>query len=248
MSATWVQTSRRLLPRLWKLSRRIRPTFHIDSVGELNPEALRALGIEAVLWDVDGTLMAHHEDRVDPAVAPAFEALLAAPGLRHAIVSNCQSDRFAELGIIFPDVPVVLGYETEAGAAFRIRRGWRVEWRGPGAAAAMDSEGPCAVEPGGSGSAPGDGGAGGLRPLRKPSHRLVHAALEALGLADRPDAALMVGDQYFTDIASANLAGIRSVKVRTLHRSSFPGPVRVSQRLEGVLYRLKHGFSRRGLA
>ncbi|WP_419163042.1 HAD hydrolase-like protein [Candidatus Palauibacter sp.] len=225
MSATWVQTSRRLLPRLARLTREIRPTFHLGSVSELSPGDLQELGVEAVLWDVDGTLMAHHADRVDPALTSAFEALLAAPGLRHAIVSNCQEERFAELGRIFPGMPVVLGYETEAGAAFRVRRGAVEEWRGPGAS-----------------------GRRALRPIRKPSLRLVRAALDVLDFADRPEAALMVGDQYFTDIASASLAGIRSVKVTTLHRASFPSPVRVSQRLEGLLYRLKYGLPGRGLA
>ncbi|WP_419857923.1 HAD hydrolase-like protein [Candidatus Palauibacter irciniicola] len=231
MKATWMQTARRLLPRLASMSRRIRPTFHLDSVNGLSAGRLRDLGVEAVLWDVDGTLMAHHAGRVDPALAPGFEDLLRAPGLRHAIVSNCQEARFAELGEIFPAIPVMLGYETGAGAAFRVRRGPRESWRGPGAAAA---------------SSAGDGSPGDLRPIRKPSRRLVRAALEELGVADRPAAALMVGDQYFTDIASANLAGVRSVKVPTLHRASFPAPVRWSQRLEAVLYRLKYGLPRPG--
>ncbi|MYA32715.1 MAG: HAD hydrolase-like protein [Gemmatimonadales bacterium] len=224
-----MQTARRLLPRLASLSRRIRPTFHLDSVNGLSAGRLRDLGVEAVLWDVDGTLMAHHAGRVDPALAAGFEDLLRAPGLRHAIVSNCQEARFAELGEIFPAIPVVLGYETGAGPAFRVRRGPRASWRGPGAAAA---------------SSAGGGTPGELRPIRKPSRRLVRAALEELDVADRPEAALVVGDQHFTDIASANLAGVRSVKVSTLHRASFPAPVRCSQRLEAVLYRLKHGRPR----
>ncbi len=233
MSATWMQTARRLLPRLARLSREIRPTFHLGSVNELSAGRLRDLGVEAVLWDVDGTLMAHHAGRVDPALAAGFEDLLRAPGLRHAIVSNCQEARFAELGEIFPAIPVMLGYETGAGAAFRVRRGPAESWRGPGAAAVAASS---AHE-----RAPGD-----LRPIRKPSGRLVRAALEELDFADRPQAALMVGDQYFTDIASANLAGVRSVKVPTLHRASFPAPVRSSQRLEAVLYRLKYGLPQSG--
>ena len=247
MSVTWVQTARRLLPRLRRLSGEIRPTFHLDSVNELSPEALRDLRVEAVLWDVDGTLMGHHEDRVDPALAPAFEALLAAPGLRHAIVSNCQEERFAELGTIFPEVPVLLGYETGTGPLFHIRRGAMDDWRGRGDAGGAE---PAAGASGRAvpASASGGAAAGALRPIRKPSRRLVRAALAELGLAGRPDAALMVGDQYFTDIASANLAGVRSVKVRTLHRGSFPAPVRLSQRLEGILYRLRHGRPRAGLA
>ncbi len=235
MSATWMQTTRRLLPRLARLSREIRPTFHLDSVNDLSAGRLRDLGVEAVLWDVDGTLMAHHAGRVDPALAAGFKDLLGAAGLRHTIVSNCQEARFAELAEIFPAIPVMLGYETGAGAAFRVRRGPAESWRGPGAAAA-------------AASSDGDRAAGDLRPIRKPSRRLVRAAIEELDFADRPEAALMVGDQYFTDIASANLAGIRSVKVSTLHRASFPSPVRASQRLEGLLYRLKYGLPGRGIA
>ena len=219
MSPTWWQTTRRLLPRLAGLSREIRPTFHLDTVNGLSAGRLRDLGVEVVLWDVDGTLMAHHAGRVDPGRGPGFGGLLRGPGLGGAV------------GEIFPAVPVILGYETGAGAAFRVRRGPAESWRGPGAAAM-------------EGSSAGDPVAGDLRPLRKPSRRLVQAALDILDVADRPSVALMVGDQYFTDIASANLAGVRSAKVPTLHRASFPAPVRWSQRLEAVLYRLKHGLPR----
>lgn len=235
MSATWMQTTRRLLPRLARVSREIRPTFQLDSVNDLDARRLRDLGVEAILWDVDGTLMAHHADRVDPALVAGFDALLAAPELRHAIVSNCQEARFAELGGIFPRVPIVLGYETEEGGGFRVRHGSAESWRGPGAAIASAAT-----------ASGGGGGSDGLRPMRKPSRRLVRAALEEVGMADRPEAALMVGDQYFTDIASANLAGLRSAKVPTLHRASFPAPVRWSQRLEGLLYRLRFGLPGHG--
>ena len=134
---------------------------------------------------------------------------------------------------------MLLGYETESGAAFRIRRGRRESWRGPGAAAVAATTAPATTAADARGGTPGE-----VQPIRKPSRRLVQAALRELGVADRPAAALMVGDQYFTDIASANLAGIRSVKVPTLHRASFPAPVRWSQRLETMLYRLKHGRPR----
>ena len=255
MTATWVQTSRQLLPRLATLSRQIRPTFHLDSVSELDAETLRGLGVEVVLWDVDGTLMAHHADGVDPSLAAAFGALLDAPGLRHAIISNCQTDRFAELGRIFPGLRVLVGYETEAGAAFRVRRGNVEMWSGPGGSKAMLDAVRAEKTPAEAAAANGapmppprtDGWEIGLGPIRKPSRRLVRAALEWLKVENRPEAALMVGDQYFTDIASANLAGIRSLKVATLHRASFPTPVRVSQRLEGLLYRLRYGRPRRGL-
>ncbi len=227
MSATWLQTTRRVLPRLARLSREIRPTFHLASAAEITEAALRELAVEAVLWDVDGTLMAHHADRVDSKLAEPVGRLMEAPALRHVVVSNCQENRFAELGHIFPTVPIVLGYETGAGAAFRVRRGNSETWRGPGAERAQD--------------VPGE-----LRPIGKPSRGLVLAALDELGLGDRPETALLVGDQYFTDIASANLAGIRSAKVPTLDRASFPTPVRISQRLEAVLFLVMYGRPRHG--
>ena len=48
---------------------------------------------------------------------------------------------------------------------------------------------------------------------------------------------VMVGDQYTTDIAGANLAGIRSIKVATIARHSFPFPVRLLQTMEDMLVR-----------
>jgi predicted HAD superfamily phosphohydrolase YqeG len=51
---------------------------------------------------------------------------------------------------------------------------------------------------------------------------------------------MMVGDQYFTDVAGANLAGVLSVKVNTYDRSSFTLPIRIFQRAELVLYRVLH--------
>jgi len=221
LSATWLQTTRRVLPRLARLSREIRPTAHLSSVAALTPEKVQAQGVRTILWDVDGTLMSHHAKAPASDLADPLERLFSDPSLRHAIVSNCQEDRLEELGGMFPQVPVLLGYETEQGAAFRVRRDGTDTWRG---------EGVSAGEP-----------AKLVRPIRKPSARLLQAALDELGVADKKDSVLMVGDQYLTDIASANLAGVRSIKVPTLRRSSFPVPVRLSQHLENLLYRILYG-------
>jgi len=221
MSATWLQTTRRLLPRLARLSREIRPGAHLGSAAEVTPELLREQRIEAVLWDVDGTLMSHHAAGLDPSLEHDVGALLESGEFRHAIVSNCQEDRFEELGRIFPDLPVLLGYETAAGDAFHVRHRGEDSWRGPGAPEARAT--------------------GPLRPLRKPSRRLIEAALDELDVGARREVAIMVGDQYFTDIASANLAGVKSIKVPTVGRATFPAPVRASQRLEAILYRLLYG-------
>jgi predicted HAD superfamily phosphohydrolase YqeG len=42
----------------------------------------------------------------------------------------------------------------------------------------------------------------------------------------------MVGDQYWTDVAGAGLAGIRSAKVPTAGRSTFPPALRAFQTIE----------------
>lgn len=80
-----------------------------------------------------------------------------------------------------------------------------------------------------------------LRSVRKPSAELIDRARQLLQCpADR---VVMVGDQLFTDIASANLAGIRSIKVPTLARETFPLPLRTLQRMEDLLFRLLYDSS-----
>ena len=61
--------------------------------------------------------------------------------------------------------------------------------------------------------------------------------MRVIGCPDR-SGVVMVGDQYFTDIAGANLAGIRSIKVDTFDPPSFPFVLRSFQRIESLLYRL----------
>ncbi|MDH3733030.1 MAG: HAD hydrolase-like protein [Gemmatimonadota bacterium] len=219
----WIDTARRVLPRFLRLSRRTAPTWHLTSIADIDPDRLAEDGVEAFIWDVDGTLMSHHADRVDPSLAARFDQLLADPRFRHAIVSNCQLPRFAGLGEIFPQLPIVLGFETPAGPAFRVLEGGVESRLGPG------REHLPVLGTGDPGPE--------VAPMRKPAAELVDVALGQIGL-DRPDNAVMVGDQYFTDIVSANLAGARSIKVRTFDPPSFPGPVRYSQVFERGWVRL----------
>ena len=51
----------------------------------------------------------------------------------------------------------------------------------------------------------------------------------------------MVGDQYFTDIAGANLAGVRSIKLSAIGPESLPRSIRMGQMVERLVYRLLHG-------
>jgi predicted HAD superfamily phosphohydrolase YqeG len=169
--------------------------------------------VAALLWDVDGTLMAYHATQVAAELRPTLEAL-ARDGVPQAILSNCGEDRFLELGTIFPELPILKAYTTETGSTvLRSLRGGEERWM------------------------PAPRPAGALRPCRKPSAALVDFAIDRLGSPPR-DRVFMVGDQYFTDIAGANLAGIRSVKVPTLCPSTFPLAIRSFQRIERLLYGL----------
>lgn len=223
----WLRTARRILPRLVRLSGKLRPTFQLPSVAALSPEFLREERVSGVIWDVDGTLMPHHAHGVSPELRETVDRLFREPGLRHAILSNCEGARLLELGRLFPNVPIIAGYETAHGDRFRVLTGESERWLASGVEPSRYEE---IHRP--------QIDLLHSRPMRKPSAVLVEAALCALGLEARRERVLMVGDQHFTDVASANLAGIRSVKVPTLARGSFPIPVRLSQLAELGLYRI----------
>lgn len=211
MRPDWLATVTRVLARLPRLVRALRPTFELPDVRHVDLAFLRRHGIRGVVWDVDGTLMGYHAAAVDPALRPHLDALLGADGLRHAIVSNCDEARFTALAHILPAAVVVRVYASPAGSIARHVVG------------GVDTHA-AAHPPAGTA-------------VRKPSAALIEAAAAALGGIPM-DALLVVGDQYFTDVASANLAGARSVKVRTYRPESFPAAVRVGQRLETLVARL----------
>ena len=207
----WIGTVRQTIPAARRVLAGLRPTWELPGVDAIDVAFLRAAGIRALIWDVDGTITHRHATAPAVEVADAFERLLDCKDLRHAILSNCGEARFAQLARLFPTVPIVRAYATKAGELARIHHLGEERWTAPPR--------------------------GRLRPLRKPDPRLVRFALGALGLADGRAAAL-VGDQYLTDIAAANLAGIRSIKVPTTGPASFPPSVRMLQRVDQWLYRL----------
>lgn len=220
----WITTTRQALPRFFELVSKIRPDFHLDDVRAIDSGFIEEHGIEALLWDVDGTLMSHH----DMGVAPDFQATLKEvdkrTGIRQAILSNCGETRFAELGRIFPEVPVLKAYTAPDGKIIlRTLLGGIERW--------VSGKGGEDIEIAGLREQ--------LRPLKKPSGDLIELTLGWLGSPQR-DRTFMVGDQYFTDIAGANLAGIRSIKVPTFQPESFPLAVRSFQMLERLIYRLMH--------
>ena len=220
MPRDYLATVRQTLPRLALVVRHLRPTFHIHDVSALSPEFFAAQDVEGVIWDVDGTIMTYHAMEIADEFRPTLRQLFRDDGPpRHAILSNCDEERFLTLGHIFPEIPVLRGYDTASGPVFRRRL------RGRDTHTAEDLERLFAA---------------GARQIRKPNGPLVRYAMGELGVED-PSRVVMVGDQYFTDVASANLAGVRSVKVRTFGRETFPRSIRFTQRLEAMVYRLAYG-------
>jgi predicted HAD superfamily phosphohydrolase YqeG len=219
----WLTTAAQTLPRFARLVTRLRPTFHVASAAAVDRRFLAEHGISAVLWDVDGTLMPYHHLEVAPELLPALAALRG--HVPQAILSNCGEERLLELGRVFEDLPVLKAYRADGGAlVVRHLEGGRERWSTGTGAARADVARPV----------------GRLVPLKKPSAELVGLALDRLDVA-APAQALMVGDQYFTDVAGANLAGIRSAKVETHAPATFPVVLRAFQGVERALYRLLHG-------
>ena len=218
----WYITTRQALPQFFKLVSKLKPTFHLPDVTALDSGFVAAHQIAALLWDVDGTLMPHHH----MVVAPEFEATLRNLEARvpQAILSNCGEVRFHELGGIFPALPVLKAYRTvDRTTVLRVLLQGNEQWSAGAAAQRRPIAKPTEA----------------LTPLKKPSAELIEFALDQLGAPPR-ERVFMVGDQYFTDIAGANLAGIGSIKVPTFQPKSFPFPVRSFQLFERAVYRLVH--------
>lgn len=214
--STFFQT----LPKLGAVLKRMRPTWHLSSLGELDAAFVARHGIQGLVWDVDGTLTGDRRPSVDPRANPAFRALLALPALKHVVLSNAGEERYVELGTVLPELTILRAYEKGEEILYRKRRG------------ASDTWTPEEVE---------RQIAAGARVIRKPNAILVEYAVRELGL---PAAGVvMVGDQYMTDVAGANMGGIRSVKLPTMARETFRTSVRFSQRLEQGIYALLYGRS-----
>ena len=84
----------------------------VVSVNDITREFLDQYGIEAVIWDVDGTLMRYYGKAVDDSIKDAFDALTVDKRLKHIILSNSGEERFQELGRIFPEISVLRMYES----------------------------------------------------------------------------------------------------------------------------------------
>jgi len=211
---TFVQVA----PRLLSLVGRMRPTWHVSSLAAVTPDFLRANGVAGVIWDVDGTLTGDRRTAFVPESEAPFRTLLAAGDLRHVVLSNASEERFRQLGEMLPTVPILRGYALRGSLLFRKLYQGVDSWSPEELAGRL---------------------AEGAHVVRKPSADLVGYALCELGC--NRSQAVMIGDQYLTDVAGASLGGVRSIKLPTLAPETFRRSVRLSQVLEGLLYSLAHG-------
>jgi predicted HAD superfamily phosphohydrolase YqeG len=208
-------------PRLISLVGRMRPTWEVRSLAEVTPAFLRAQGVCGLVWDVDGTLTGDRQREVLPEAAAPFQVLLAAADLRHVILSNASEERFRQLGEMFPGIPLLRGYVHGGVTLYRkLHRGTE--------SGTMDRLEQRLAD--------------GAYVLRKPNAELIAYAVREL-VCERAQAA-MIGDQYLTDVAGANLGGIRSIKLPTLAPETFRRSVRLGQIVETMLYALVHGRRR----
>lgn len=207
----WLQTIRQSAPVALRLVRKLAPTFEMEGVTAIDEKFLGTHGIRGLIWDVDGTLTPYHAPRPTAAVADHLARLAGLAGLRQVILSNCGEERFAELGRIFPTLEVLKVYEGPDGRRYRSLVAGEETWEG-------GARGP------------------GLRAIRKPSAELVEYAVRRLGVPAAEVA--MVGDQYWTDVAGANLAGVRSIRIPPLEPGSFPVTIRAFQAVEQFLRRV----------
>lgn len=193
------------LPRLLTA---LEPTMRRPSVEAVDPHFLRVHRIERIIWDLDGTLTSHGASNIHPRVRDKVACLFESAQAKHIVLSNAPPDRLRTLSAELPGVPFVKGYTSGRHVTFRTFLPGKESW--------TNDPSPQ------------------LRALRKPDLRLVEFATKQVGATGR-DRIVLVGDQYFTDITPANLAGLLSVKVPTLDPRSFPLPARGLQLVERLL-------------
>ena len=171
----WITTTRQALPRFFKLVSKLKPTFHLPDITAVDEGFVEVHKVAALLWDVDGTLMPHH----DMNVAIEFQATLKNLEARipQAILSNCGEARFHELGRIFPELPVLKAYKAGNGRVLlRVLERGVERWTESAGKVRQGVEKPS--EP--------------LTPLKKPSAELIEFALDQLGAPPR-ERTFMVG-------------------------------------------------------
>jgi predicted HAD superfamily phosphohydrolase YqeG len=203
----------------------MQPTWHAATIDALTPAFLEQQQVRGVIWDVDGTLTSHHGAQVEPALAPAFRRLVEASNVRHVIVSNAPDARFTQLAQLFPDIPILRLYALH---------GEVIPHRLHGSRNSLSREEFDALQ------------AAGAVVLRKPNARLTQYALQELDCS--ASEALMIGDQFMTDVAGARMADVRALKVETAAPRVIPvrGTDRAAYRTGAVYRGVWHAALTRG--
>ncbi|MBT4539976.1 HAD hydrolase-like protein [Candidatus Woesearchaeota archaeon] len=197
------------------LSEHLLADKYVSSINEVTPEFLEEQGIEAIIWDVDGTLMGYHGTEVDHSVRKAYEALI---GFKQAILSNSGEGRFRQLGFILDNIPVVRIYENKKDPGDVIVREivrkvdylWKIN--------ELDEEERLA-----SYDLIGMSNSfnwvrdyrkhiSGYRALKKPNPKLIEYAMRIMGIDDVSKVA-MIGDKASTDIIGGNMAGVYTIQI-----------------------------------
>ena len=153
---------------------------------DLSGDELRAMGVKALLLDVDNTLTPHDDPHVSPEVQRWLDDRKA-EGFSLTVVSNNRAERVA---------PFARGI----GLPFTAR-------------------------------------------AKKPLPWGFWRAADSLGLSRRE--CLVIGDQIFTDIAGANLAGMRSVQLLPIEPEKHQPFIRFKRWLERPI--LAHNLRKRGI-
>mgnify|MGYP001580705089 FL=1 len=104
-------TTSQLNPSYWI------PDYRVKSFSDLPPEELSSRGIEAVVFDVDQTLCAHHASSLHPSIKEALEAYVGVfSASRIGIMSNIESNqRRKELERMFPDFYITRSKHKKPG-------------------------------------------------------------------------------------------------------------------------------------
>ena len=214
----WVRTVLHAAGQLPQLLTALEPMEALPGVEAMTPDFLRANRIVGIIWDLDGTLTAHGASEIHPRVKANVTHLLQIEELQNVVLSNARSPRLRTLSASLPGIPFVKGYQADRNLTFRIFQDGEESWT-----SGVECE---------------------TAAVRKPDSRLVEFAVRQTGVTSR-DRIAFVGDQHFTDIAPANLAGLLSVKVPTLEPASFPLPVRALQLAERAVSAVVTSLTRR---
>lgn len=222
----------------------ILPDFSFVSVNDITPKFLEEKGIEAVIWDVDGTLMRYHGNSVDESIKAAFFRLISEKGLRHAILSNSGEKRFSELGDIFPAIPILRMYESNTGIIERrlYKHNDHFAMKQKGAYYFGDRNG-LELNYDLSFEAQKESRNTYARiisqmyhTIKKPDTRLIEYAMKELGISE-PKKVAMIGDRAFTDITGGNQAGVWTIYLSPpMHPETDPLLIKMFARPAEVLF------------